>query len=206
MTAPNQNQQIVGQGLARLTSAFITQPNIRAMLAVYLQPLQDAEYAVWGVIEDRILSTAALYSLPQTNIIFDTYGGLLGVPRVGLSDINYKALLYLQIAVNRSTAATPNWSTFASILKPFVDAVYYLDGQASLDFGLWNMQLPPLTVCSQLTRAVGNGIGGVFSYSTWSDGNDFQCTSSYNSTAGEAGWGSVYDTTAGGLMVAGAPL
>jgi len=193
--------------MSRLTSAFLTKPNVRAMLAVYLAPLQELENAAIACLQLRNLSTAQLYALPQTNIVFDAVGAIVGLARNGLPDTSYKALLLLEIAVNRATGGIRDWSGFAAILAPFSSPpVSYIDGGAGIYFGVWNLTLPPVEIAGQLTKGMPNGVGGVFAYSTWADGNDFSLTSVYGSY-GEAGPGSVYDAgVSGGLLVAGASL
>ena len=209
MTEAVYNQQIVGQGLARLTSAFVTKPNIRKMLAVYLQPFQDLEDRIWGVINDRILSQATCYSnlvsIPGTdNIVFDTLGSLVGVRRAGLGDIALKSIIYLEVAVNRATGRTSDWAKFFTILKPFCSGtVIYLDGDAAFYYGLWDVQLDPNQLGVALNKAVPNGVGGSFAYTTWADGNDWMWSSRYDSSAGQGTWGSRYDASVGGLWIAG---
>jgi hypothetical protein len=206
MAVPIRNTYVVGQALARLTSSYINQPNVRALVWSYMQPAQDLENVLFDVIQSRILKTATLYALPTTNTILDTIGTLVGVPRGGLSDSDYIVLIYLGIAVNRATGAIGNWSGFAKILQGYYSALYYLDGVASVYFGLWDLTLSPVTIGAILERALGNGIGGVFAYSVWPDGDDFSFSSVHDSSAGQAGWSSVTDPTVGGLMVACAPL
>lgn len=205
MTVPSKNTQIVAQGLARLTSAFITQPNVRAMLAVYLQPFQDIENALGAVLVGRFLSTAPVYTLPQTNSVFDAIGALVGQQRFGLSDADYKSILYLRVAVNRATGATPDWSKFGAILLQTAGGPvsYYDGGDAAFFFGVWDMELNPTIVSQTLSGAVPNGVYGLFAYSTWPDGNDFEWGSVYDGTAGQAGWSSFYQPSVGGLLVAG---
>lgn len=172
---PVYNQQVVAQGLARLTSAFITKPNIRKVLAVYLQPFQDLEDAIFAVYTGRVLANAPVYALPQTNVVFDVIGRIVGEARGAVSDADMKALIYLRIAVNRSHGLVTDWSRFAQILNPFCDTppIYY-DDLAGLYLGCWNIQLPALTVAFCLARAVPNGVAGKLAYSTWPDGNDFE--------------------------------
>jgi hypothetical protein len=205
---PRQNLQIVGQGLARLTSAYITQANCRAWLAAILQPWQDLEDATWSVLTARQLTTATLYNLPQTNVVFDVIGDLVGIQRNGLSDQFFQALILLQIAVNRATGRTLDWSRFAQILGPYTsEGILYLDGTADFEFGLWNLTLPPQAVGRALSIAVPNGIGASLAYTTWPDiGTDIEFTSVYDSTAGQSGFSSVYDATAGGVLAAALTL
>ena len=77
MPVPLQNPQVVGQGLARLTSAFITKPNVRAWLAAILRPWQDLETAAWQVYTMRLLATATQSVLPATNAVFDVIGSIV---------------------------------------------------------------------------------------------------------------------------------
>ena len=209
MVAPNYNTQVVGQGLARLTSAYITKPNVRALLAVYLQPFQDLEDRIWSVLNTRILRTATCYSntvsIPGTdNVVFDTLGALVGVSRGGLGDLSYRSVIYLEVAVNRATGRTTDWSGFFNILQPYCSGtVIYLDGEAAFYYGLWNLTLDPNQIGLALSKAVPNGVGGYFAYTTWPDGNDFEWGSRYSAGAGQGTWGSRYNTATGGLWVAG---
>ena len=206
---PVLNDKLVPQGLARLTSAFINQPNIRALLAAYLQPLQDVEFQLWNILQARVLSTATIYSLPQTNSVFDSIGALVGLARTGLSDVDYRALIYLEIAVNRTTGRMSDWSRFAQILAPWSDAVQFVDGDnADFQFGVWNIQLPAIIVGAQLARATENGVGGVFAFTTWEDtGDDLKWAWSGDmSGTGQSGWGWSGDTATGGVWCAGFAL
>lgn len=203
MTTPSRNTQIVAQGLARLASKYVTQPNMRAMLAVYLQPAQDLEDAIWDVIEGRVLATATLYALPETNAVLDELGALVGQPRTGMSDAQYQAMIYLRIAVNRSTGRAVDWSRFAQILlRTSGGPAFYYDDQAGLVLGMWDMTLDPLVVAAALARAVPNGVYGNLSYSLWPDGADYAVGSVYDPSAGQLGLSSVYDTSVGGVAVA----
>jgi hypothetical protein len=209
---PIENDWVVPQGLARLTSSFITQPNIRAILAVYLQPAQTLELVFWDIINARVLSTAIAYDPnattgPTSNVVFDDIGALVGLTRQGLDDTDYRTLIYLEIAVNRSCGRTTDFSRFAQLLDPYADLIYYLDGDAAVYFGCWNFTLNPTIVAAQLTRAPANGVGGVFAYTLWPDGADFEWSDWYDGSDGQGAsgqypWGSVYDPAEGGLLVA----
>jgi hypothetical protein len=206
MATPIQNLQVVAQGLARLTSSFITKPNIRAMLAIYLQPFQDIENALFQVLTMRFLGTATLYALPETNPVLDAIGGIIGQPRNGMSDASYQSAIYLRIAVNRSNGRTANWAQFGQILLQRAGAggpVSYYEAAAGLFFGVWDLAtLDPVAIAKILAGAVPNGVYGVFAYSTWPDGNDFEWGSVYSAAAGEGTWSSVYEPAIGGLWVA----
>lgn len=207
---PVQNQQIVGQSLARLTSAYITKPNVRAMLAVYTQPFQDRENAMFEAMGYRVLATTPVnsntVSIPGTdNSAFDVLGSIVGVQRGGLGDLSYKTIIYLQVAVNRATGRTSDWAGFFEILEPYTSGtVIYLDGDAAFYFGIWDVTLDPNQVWGTLNEAVPNGIGGVFAYSIWPDGNDFEFDSIADvGGTGQGTWASITTSTVGGLWVAG---
>lgn len=206
MTTPIHNTQIVAQGLARLTSAFTTQPAIRAWLAVCLQPWQDLEDAAFQVLTMRFLATATTYSLPATNVAFDTIGALVGQPRSGLSDSDYKSIIYLRIAVNRSTGRTTDWSNFGAILlrAGAGGPVSFYEAMAGLFFGVWDENLNPQLVAQTLAQAVPSGVYGIFAYSTWPDGNDFEWADVNNpSTTGQGTFGDSVAGLVGGLLVSG---
>lgn len=203
---PRYNPYVVGQGLARLTFQF-QQPNIRAWLAAMLSECQALEDATWTVLTGRFLATAICNALPATNPVFDAIGTLIGQPRSGLSDSDYKSLLYLRIAVNRAHGQIIDWSNFARILlRTASGPANYYDDQAGILFGVWGMTLNPNLVAQTLSQAPGNGMYAVFAYTTWPDASDFEWSSVTDPVSGELGWGSVYSSSTGGLMVAGVAM
>jgi hypothetical protein len=167
------------------------------------------EDRIRSVLNTRILRTATCYSntvsIPGTdNVVFDTLGALVGVSRGGLGDLSYRSVIYLEVAVNRATGRTTDWSGFFNILQPYCSGtVIYLDGEAAFYYGLWNLTLDPNQIGLALSKAVPNGVGGYFAYTTWPDGNDFEWGSRYSAGAGQGTWGSRYNTATGGLWVAG---
>lgn len=205
---PRLNPHVIGQGLARLTDQFVRQPNIRAWLAAFLQECQALENATWQVYTMRALATATVQTLPLTNVVFDVIGDIVGQPREGLSDLDYKSLIYLRIAVNRAIGAVTDWSRFGAILlRAGTTTIGFYGDQSGTLFCAGNLPLNGTIVGGVLSQAVPNGQHGVFSYTTWPDsGTDIAFGSVYDPTAGEQGYGSVYDLTAGGGTAAGAFL
>jgi hypothetical protein len=209
VAVPSQNSRIVDQGLAWLTGGFRSQPNIRAWLATLLQPWQDLEDATWEVLTQRFLATAIELDLPSTNNVFDVIGALVGQPRDGQDDSDYKASIYLRIAVNRSTGRTTDWANFAAILlgAGAGGPVSYYEGRASMFFGVWDENLNPVVIAQSLARAVPNGVYGVYAYSVWPDGNDFMFADANNlTTTGQGTFGDSVAGVVGGLLVSGVAL
>jgi hypothetical protein len=212
VSVPIQNTMHVAQGLSRLSSAFITKPNVRAMLAVYLQPAQDLENAIWSVLTMRFLRTATLYDpaaippAPNANAVLDGLGEIVGQPRHGMSDAAYQAMLFLRVAVNRATGRVSDAANFAKILlTTAAGPVSYYEGDAALFLGVWGMTLDPSIVAQALAQAAPNGVHLVFAYSTWADGNDFEWADLNNlSTSGEGAWGDTVAGLVGGPYVSGA--
>lgn len=204
MSEPVQNTAVVAEGLGLLTSMYAKQPNVRNILTAILSQRQLLENVMFQVYSGRNLRGAALYALPVTNSVLDAIGALVGQPRDGLSDAQYQPIIFLRAAVNRATGRATDWSKFAQILLGFSGGgVEYYQGEASFFFFVGDMLIDPVVVASVLFDAVPNGIGpGVFAYSTWVDGNDFMWGSTYSAGAGQGKWGSHYDGTVGGLLVA----
>jgi len=204
---PRWNTHIVGQGLARLTDQFVRQPNIRTWLATLLSECQALENATWQVLTMRSLATAPVQQLPATNAVFDVIGEIVGQPRNGMSDLDYKSLIYLRIASNRATGAVTDWSRFGQILlRTASGPVGFWGDQSSVLFCVSGMALNAIVVAQVLAGAVPNGQRGVFAYTTWPDGYDVAFGSVYDPSAGQQGYGSVYDSTAGGGTAAGAAI
>lgn len=86
-------------GLAYLPSAFMTdKPNFMNMLTIFLERLQILDVDLVGLAEGRLLFNAVGAQL-------DAIGQQLGIPRNGLDDDEYRALIYV-LAGNSSGSGT----------------------------------------------------------------------------------------------------
>ena len=85
----------VEQALALLPSQFTDSTKLRALITALVARVQEIEDDTWACIEDRMLSTAE-------GVQLDQYGKVLGQPRDGLADEDYRALLGIRILANRS--------------------------------------------------------------------------------------------------------
>lgn len=83
------------RALALLPSQFAGATKLRALITAFADAAQDIEDDTWACIEDRMLDTAEGAQLDQ-------YGRVLGQPRDGLSDDDFRALLGIRILANRS--------------------------------------------------------------------------------------------------------
>jgi hypothetical protein len=177
---------IVADGLARLTSQYAKQPGIVGMLRALLQQCQDLENALYPALVARQLRTATLYALPTTNVVLDVIGDLIGQKRLGISDADYQAILFLRAAAIRSSGRPPDWSRLATILLQYAASpAVYLEGDAALEFGVFNLTLPPAVVAQALTGAGAGGVRVNFSYTTWPLSQTMFLGDSYSALAGQ---------------------
>lgn len=208
MSEAQNNTQMVAQALGRLTSMYRNKPNIRNIVKAIISQKQELQNVLYQVYVGRRLATAILYAPPQTNSVLDAIGVLVGQPRLGLPDAQYQAILFLRVAVNHATGQTPNWGLYARILlKTAGGGVEYWEGTAALCLFVGDMSLPIAVVARVLGDALPNGVRGVFAYSTWPDGNDFEwCDANDPTHTGQGTWGDANDPSIGGLLVSCAEM
>lgn len=94
MTVPVKIDQ-VNQGLDRLLEQFKNKPNIKGQLTTYLSQNNDIEATTLDIIKSRSIDTSV-------GIQLDQIGALVGQPRNGLTDVNYRTQIKFKIAVNNS--------------------------------------------------------------------------------------------------------
>lgn len=201
MPVPTENTDYAGEAIGYLTDAYRSKQIIAAFVAAKMVSRQELEGVFWDIINLRRLANAVGAQL-------DVNGRIVGQPRNTASDGDYKAAITLRVAVNRSTGRLTDWSNFGAILlQTSSGPVSYYGGEASFFFGVWGMALSPVVVASVLAAAVPNGVRGVFAYSTWADGNDFEWADVNNlSTTGEGGFGDSVAGLVGGLLISAAEM
>lgn len=85
----------VDRALARLRSQYQGKPKIEAFVTALLEPIQDLEDALWTLYVGRILDTATFAQL-------DAIGYIVGEPRLGRIDDDYRRFIRARIKTNRS--------------------------------------------------------------------------------------------------------
>jgi len=83
----------IATALENLLSQFDESPNLRALLSLLVKPFQDIENDACALIETALLSNAV-------GALLDRYGLLVGVPRGGRNDTDYRRLISVRIAAN----------------------------------------------------------------------------------------------------------
>jgi|GEM_PF-4889546 len=137
------------------------------------------------------------------NSVFDSLGALVGESRNGLDDNDYRSILILTVAANRSGGRHPDWSNIARILlTTSTGPVNYFEGEADFTLQVLGMALNANIVASVLARAVGNGIRSVLEYSVTPGSQDLLWSYDDAGDGGQLGW--AYTST-GSQSPPGAP-
>lgn len=107
----------VERGLSlRITQDF-EKPRLEALIASYLEEVQLLEDAIWQVIDGRMLDEAVGHQL-------DVLGKLVGQPRVGDTDDEFRVYIQARIAANRSDGTAPDVMRVAETLLSELDWHY----------------------------------------------------------------------------------
>lgn len=196
---PNHATEIV----ALLTDVFKNATTMKTLLLAVAAKTQE--------LEDALLNptTGYVFLIQLANAVGDTldkYGAILRQPRNGMNDATYRVVLQLILRVLRSNGLAEDIIGVAALAGPVAQYLEYYPAAFLLE--QWNVGviLAPNVVASFLSQTRDGGVRGVYHYSTWAPGNDFEYVSNYGGGSGEGTWGSHYNSFVGGLWVAGASL
>ena len=98
----------VADGLARLPFQF-QQPNIVALLSIYLSRFNDLEACYYALLTQRTIYNSV-------GVQLDLIGKIVGQPRGGLNDADYQRYLFARIATNNSEGLTEEMITVAKLV------------------------------------------------------------------------------------------
>lgn len=85
----------VAEGVSNLVSQFQTKPRIVSLTSIYLKQIQEAEDALSDLLTETDLDNAA-------DIHLDNIGAIVGEPRLGRSDSQYRTAIRARILLNIS--------------------------------------------------------------------------------------------------------
>jgi len=105
------------RGVARLIDRY-ARPSNQALLASWLDEVQEAEDALWQLYVERSLATAEGDQL-------DVLGAIVGEPRLGRDDETYRLWISARNMVNRSSGMTTEMLAIARKLIP--PPPYYIE-------------------------------------------------------------------------------
>ncbi len=201
---PTQETTIASDGVALLTSMYVSKPVISGIVTALMLRLQQLENDAFAMISAVQLANHPMAGGPWN--ILDQIGAIVGAVRNGLDDADYLALIKLTAKINRARGRAEDVLSLAALMTGGVPPVYLEDGTAAFYLGCWNIggSYPQFEPLLKQVRAAGTY--GNFVYTTWADGNDFEFGSHWDGTAGQGTFGSVYDATVGGLLAAAVGL
>jgi hypothetical protein len=132
--------------LSRLIERWKGKPNLAALLASYTDQLQLLENVLWDIVTMRLPDYAAGTQL-------DTIGRIVGEPRQGQSDAQYRPRLKVRIRINQSFGTADDVIEVLQMLDP--SSVFSYTELGSAAFAV-EYSLPPTSavVASQVPRLV----------------------------------------------------
>ncbi len=196
---PTQNTTIVSQYLDKLTGYYRNLPVTSGLLDAILASVQDLENVAWQVLNGVNLDPVT----PPTGQNLDNLAAIVGLLRNGQTDAQLWTAFKLQVLALRSRGRSEDVLKLANAMTP---ASITETAVAAMVISAWNAVADGLdlnTFLRLLGQAKDGGARLIVYYTTWDQGFDFDLGSNYDATAGEKGWGSVYDDgDSGGVMAA----
>lgn len=115
----------VGQGLERLTSVFSESENLKIFLSAFLKQLEEIEESLIHLSKQKDLTTI-------TGVWLDYIGYIIGRPRGGMVDEEYRQALQLKISINKSDGTPP---AVSEIVKTYTESDKVRISEGILSFG-----------------------------------------------------------------------
>lgn len=108
------------EALDRLCELFKVQPNVRALITVWCRPVQAFEEVLYQVLTERTVDLAV-------GVQLDMLGVIVGQPRGGLVDDDYRRYIRARIRVNRSSGTIDELIVIARLIVNDEDATIWLE-------------------------------------------------------------------------------
>lgn len=194
---PQQINDHADQGVAKFLEQFKDKAALDGLARSYLNRVQELEDAIWEVILIRGVDFSEGVNL-------DALGQIVGRPRLGLGDVDYRVALRAQIRINRSSGtpedmiAVTGLSITAGESFTFAEAypatvVIEVLGQA-----IFNM----LVLLDNLLRTKAGGVRLILEYSTVPTDHNFTFSDDDTTPADtQRGWGDDSPVTLGGYLI-----
>jgi len=130
----------VAEALTRFQQTLQDQPNLATFLTAHVAPIQDIEDALQDVLTERQVDTAIGDQL-------DMLGAIVGQPRDGLSDDDYRRYIRARIKTNRSRGTIPEIVSIAEFVINDPDAVIEL---TNWGVAAYDLQIGDILVTDEL--------------------------------------------------------
>ncbi len=175
-----QNKELVTQALALLLSQFKDTIRVKALIASYVQQLQELENAAWDLYRSRFIDEATFAQL-------DLLGALVGQPRNGQEDLTYRKYIKLRIFINKASGLSDEvLYVLQAVMPGAADIMLTSTPPASFTLSFTTADLDLLDVLVDLidsTKAA--GVGSSLVYSDASDATLFACSDTGTLTTGD---------------------
>jgi len=162
MTSPTKINQIT-EGLERLITQWQDKPNVVGLFTSYLDSINELEDVYFQLLEERSLDTAIGAQL-------DNIGLIVGEPRDGRSDNDYRDGISLRVAINASDGTEPRVVELLKLLSGAETAVYQENFPAGVIIKLEGPETSvSQTVLDELKNILGATITAELSFVTFMD-------------------------------------
>jgi hypothetical protein len=155
MADPTLNLNHISEALARLLTQFQGQPAMAKTLESYLVQVQELEGVIYSLMADRYIDSAVGAQL-------DGIGTVVGEPRAGRTDIDYRIAIKGRIRSNRASSRVEDILALFVLLLPTSTFVLTQDPAAAfviqVSQALGGSAPSPDVMDAQLQRAKGGGV------------------------------------------------
>lgn len=184
------------QGVSKFLEQFKDKDFIANLARSYLNRIQELEYAIWEVILIRGVEASEGVNL-------DALGVVVGRPRLGLVDVDYRVALRAQIRINRSSGtpedmiAVTGLSITPGQLFTFQEAYPATDVIEVLGTSVFDL----LVLLDNLIRAKAGGVRLLLQYSLNPVGASFTFSDDDTTMSSvQLGFGDDTDPSVGGYF------
>jgi len=115
----------IDQGINRLTSVFSESEKLKIFLTAFLRQMEEVEESLIQLSKQKDLDTV-------TGVWLDYIGYIVGQPRAGQDDEEYRQSLQLKIAINKSDGTPP---VVHDIVKTYTESDRVRIAEGILSFG-----------------------------------------------------------------------
>lgn len=200
MSHITKNTQYVSQALARLLMQFKGKPRLEALVTSWITPFQELEDAAFEVHLERTIDAAV-------GVQLEGIGDIVGFPKNGLSDTNYRQFIKAKIRVNRSNGLPGDLILIVTIIlgvTPCILLTEYHPAAIEVE-AIVPVTVPAQFIIDFLEDAAAAGVDVSFIYSKVAKTSTLTFGSSYGAPSLVASQkpGSSHSSPTGGGVLAG---
>lgn len=161
----------VEEGISKLISQFRDKPKIVALSTVYIQQFQELEDALSDLLTETNLDNA-------TGIHLDNIGAIVGEPRLGRDDTQYRTAIGTRILLNTSNGTIEDiigimlstlGSSASATITEFFPAAFIAEIDTTVDLAITDVD----QIASLITDGRPTGVRGLLAFHTTEVRNSF---------------------------------